>query len=989
MRHRVMQSSDIAEIAKWLIDLAKKWSRKWEEERVFEADADKSKPKFFITAAFMYPNGPCHMGHARTYLIPDILARFKRLEGYNVLFPMGFHYTGTPIIAMSEAIMHRDPKLIRLFSEVYEVPSEDIERMKDPLYLAQYFHRVSKEVMKLFGLSIDWRREFTTIDPEFKSFIHWQFRKLASKGYIERGSHPVGWCPRHGMPVGMHDTKGDIEPEIGEFVAILFRDENGIAYPAATLRPETIFGVTNVWINPQAQYVLIELENGDRWIVGKAAADRIKFQKRFKIVQEFNGSELIGKLVINPITNEKIPILPASFVDPSYATGVVMSVPAHAPYDAIALDDLKRNVGVRDRSIVERVRSIVPRTIIEVPGVKGGTAFEALAKYNIKSQQEREKLDEATKWVYSLELSSGRMVCTLHDMVPNMSDEMRSFVRNYISCKSVAEAREVMKKFLIERGLGELIYELLNKPVYCRCGTEVVVKVLENQWFINYGNSEWKKLAHELLSSLRIVPEEARAQFEATIDWLRRRACARTRGLGVPLPWDSNWVIESLSDSTIYMAFYTVIHKIRKYKIPIDRLSDEFWDYVLLGIGDVEKLAERLGVSVSILREIRDEFEYWYPLDWRVSGKDLIPNHLTFFIFNHAAIFPREKWPKGIIANGWVLIRQEKMSKSAGNIVPLFHVLREFGPDAVRLAIALGAEVHQDFNFDPDKVPEYMSLLRSIYNEVLQLYNQCLAKCGESDSIIDRWFWNAFLNYVYRVLDLVENVKLREAAVIVFYEIRNLIKRYLMLAEIYSCRLLEALKLWLALMHPFVPFITEELWSRTFKEGLLASYRLLLPSRESIDREILLAFRYAELIIESIENIRRAIKREKVNRVVLYVAPRDIQKVMKKVLVYVREGCRFPEILERIAKELAKDKKSIASTLRKLYEIAVNTPDDVKELYAAIETDEYDLLLQAAEYIKKSVGAEIEVYRCDDVAAPNLGGKKHVAQPLRPGIYVE
>ena len=432
-----------------------------------------------------------------------------------------------------------------------------------------------------------------------------------------------------------------------------------------------------------------------------------------------------------------------------------------------------------------------------------------------------------------------------------------------------------------------------------------------------------------------------------------------------------------------------VIHKIRKYRIPIDKLSDEFWDYVLLGIGDVEELSKKLGISASILKDIRNEFEYWYPLDWRVSGKDLIPNHLTFFVFNHAAIFPRDKWHRGIIANGWVLIKQEKMSKSAGNIVPLFYVLREFGPDAVRLTIALGAEVHQDFNFDPDKVPEYMSLLKSIYNEVLQLYSQCLAKCVESDSVIDRWVWNAFLNHAYRVLDLVENVKLREAAVIVFYEIRNLIKQYLMLAEVYSCKLLEVLKLWLALMHPFIPFITEELWSKTFKEGLLSSYRLQLPSRESIDREILLAFRYAELIIEGIENIKRAIKREKVSKVVLYIAPRDLQKIMKKVLIYVREGYRFPEILERMAKELTKDKKSIASTLRKLYDIAVNTPDDIKELYTAVETDEYDLLLQVIDYIKKNIGAEINVYRCDDIVAPDFGGKKQAAQPLRPGIYIE
>ncbi|MEM4502732.1 MAG: class I tRNA ligase family protein, partial [Ignisphaera sp.] len=223
----------------YFIKLAEKWSKILYENHVYEVNRDNSRPKFYVTAAFMYPNGPIHIGHGRTYLIADILARFKRIMGYNVLFPMGFHYTGTPIITMAEAIAAKDRELIELFKHDYDVSEEDIERMLDPLYMARYFHNVSKEVMNLYGLSIDWRREFTTIDPEFVSFIHWQFIKLYEKNYIERGSHPVGWCPKHSMPVGMHDTKGDVEPEIGEFVAIFFKDLDGIIYPTATLRPET------------------------------------------------------------------------------------------------------------------------------------------------------------------------------------------------------------------------------------------------------------------------------------------------------------------------------------------------------------------------------------------------------------------------------------------------------------------------------------------------------------------------------------------------------------------------------------------------------------------------------------------------------------------------------------------------------------------------------------------------------------------------------
>ncbi|MEM1650057.1 MAG: class I tRNA ligase family protein, partial [Sulfolobales archaeon] len=224
---------------RWLNNIAFKWQREWDANKIYEEDPRADMPKFFITAAFPYPNSPTHIGNARSFLLADVIARYMRARGYNSLYPMGFHYTGTPILTMAESIAKNDSELIELFREFYEVPENEISRMKDPLELARYFHRVSRESMRMLGLGIDWRREFTTVDPEFQSFIRWQFRRLYEKNYVSRGTYPVGWCPLHQMPVGGHDTKDDKDPEIEEFTLVFFRDSRGRILPTATLRPET------------------------------------------------------------------------------------------------------------------------------------------------------------------------------------------------------------------------------------------------------------------------------------------------------------------------------------------------------------------------------------------------------------------------------------------------------------------------------------------------------------------------------------------------------------------------------------------------------------------------------------------------------------------------------------------------------------------------------------------------------------------------------
>src|SRR5689334_15804338 len=325
--------------------IEKKWNQRWEKDRLFETDPDLTKKKYFITVAYPYPNSPQHIGHGRTYTLADTHARYMRMKGYNVLFPMGFHYTGTPILGMSRRVAAGDKELLETFRNVYHVSDNAIETFVEPIKIASYFHNEIKLGMREMGYSIDWRREFTTIDKVYSKFISWQFRILLKKGLIVQGSHPVGWCPKDQNPVSQHDTIGDIEPDFNEYTIVKFtlEDNDRCIIPTATLRPETIYGVTNLWVNPEIEYVEIQIDN-EKWIVSSDAARKLGFLNHKVIIKStLKGKEIIGKHVKDPVKQVSIPVYPASFVESDSGTGIVMSVPAHAPYDYQALEDLKQS----------------------------------------------------------------------------------------------------------------------------------------------------------------------------------------------------------------------------------------------------------------------------------------------------------------------------------------------------------------------------------------------------------------------------------------------------------------------------------------------------------------------------------------------------------------------------------------------------------------------------------------------------------------------
>jgi len=262
--------------------------------------------------------------------------------------------------------------------------------------------------------------------------------------------------------------------------------------------------------------------------------------------------------------------------------------------------------------------------------------------------QDDPKLEEATKEIYSKEFYEGIL-----------GDNTKQFAG-----KKISEAKDVIKEWITKTGSADILLELTNSPVRCRCGTECVVKLLSNQWFLDYSNKDWKQKAHSCFEGMNILPNEIRSEFDKVLDWLRERACARQHGLGTKVPWDKEWLVESLADSVIYMAFYIISKYVNKKEINGNDLTDEFFDYVFYGKKDSGEIANKINITKEKLEEIRNEFLYFYPVDSRHSGRDLVPNHLTFFVLNHVALFPEENWPQEIVVNGSVLMAGKKMSKS-------------------------------------------------------------------------------------------------------------------------------------------------------------------------------------------------------------------------------------------------------------------------------------------------------------------------------------
>ena len=956
------------ERAAFLKKIEEKWQEAWLRDGVFEADPDPSCPKFFVTFPYPYINAYPHLGSAFTVLRVDIIARYMRMKGYNVLFAQGWHATGGPIMAAALRIREGDPKQIRTL-KMMGIPDEEIPKFSEPVYWVKFFKKAWREDFKRYGLSIDWRREFNTtyLNPPYNAFIQWQYTVLRERGYITKGSHPVVWCPKERKVVGDHDRPDEyagISPE--EVVVIKFQGEDGLVYPCMTYRPETVYGAVNIWVNPDAEYVIAEVD-GEKWVIGSYAVDELRDQgHKVTVIGSAKGRDLVGRFAVNPVTKWRVPVLPASFVDPEAGMGVVMSVPAHAPYDYVALEDLKRDPYILDRYNVDPaiVDAIKPVPLIILEGYSDLPAKDAVEKRGIRSQVETEKLDDATKEIYTKEFHKG---------------VLRKEVYGRWGGLTVAEAKESIIDYLTSNGVAIRHYTL-PVPVYCRCGARTHVKIVQDQWFLRYSDPEWKELAHKCIDSMRFIPDSVRQQFHSQVDWYKDWACTHKGELGTPLPWDPDWVLESLSDSTVYMAYYTLAKYLQhpeKYGIDWGKLSREFFDYVLLGKGDPEEVARKTGISRELLKEMREEFLYWYPVDLRVSGKDLLPNHLVFFIFHHVAIFPPEFWPRGIGINGWVLVGGEKMSKSKGNFILLREALDLWGADATRFAEAYaGNSGLDDANFEPEMAAKAVDILYEWYRFAVENYGE-----GDDDWFsIDDWFRSVLHRTLKEVEREMEELNFKNVLVKGFFNLQNNFRWYLKRrgGRANKRLLAEFIEIQTKILAPITPHIAEEIWRSIGKEGYISLSPWPKVDEDAIKPEVELAEEIVKEVIEDIKDILGILK-AKPSEVVVAVAAPWKYFFVSAIKREVEKGAKLREAAGKAIKELPREQRKVAG---RVIPIITSNPR-ILELLVSREEEER-ILREAAQFISREVGVKVRV--TSEEEAVKLHRKASQALPARPAI---
>ena len=954
------------------IKIEEKWQRVWQESNLFQSDPNNKK-KVYVTVAYPYPSGAMHVGHGRTYTVPDVYARFKRMQGYNVLFPMGWHVTGAPVVGIAKRIQRQDPWTIDIYKNIHKVPESELAKFTDPEYIVKYFGEEYHDVMTRMGYSIDWRREFKTLDPHYQKFIEWQFRKLKKMGLVGIGEHPVKYCPEDQNPVGDHDLLEGEGVGINELTLIKF-ELDGNYLVAATFRPETLFGATNLWLNPDEDYIKIKVGD-EKWIIAKDAYDNLTNQKKnIEIEGDVDANELVGKYVKNPLTGIEHIVLPASFVDPEYGTGVVYSVPGHAPADLIALQDLKKNDELLEKfGLVDKIETIQPVGIIKLKGYGEIPAQDMLDKFDVKHQNDP-NLKEATNEIYKLEHAKGVM------------DDKTGDYNGY----KVVDARDEIIQLLLKDKLGDILFEFAERPVICRCGTKCVVKILEDQWFLKYSDEEWKELTYQCLENMNIIPEEIRANFKYYIGWLQDWACSRRIGLGTKLPWNTDWLIEPLSDSTIYMAYYTIA----KYMNAIDPedLNDEFFDEVFL---DIKSDNSSVKIGSELTKQMRDEFNYWYPLDWRLSAKDLVGNHLSFHMFHHSAIFPSDKWPQGIVVFGMGLLEGNKMSSSKGNIIMLEDAINTYGSDVIRLFLMSSAEPWQDFDWRENEVRgiskrmewffEFARRVEKIYGSQILIMDHLNPPSVEQP--ISKWMLaqvNMRINDATEALEGFQTRKALQDAFFLFkkdidhlfYRIEHQTEDEEAMNEIAEV-LVYMLGVWIRLMVPFVPHGCEELWNKFGGEGLVSTTPWPEYFAELVDESVQKGEEIVHGLSQDINEIKKVIN-IKPQKIHVYVAPE-----WKWKLFEIADGIGKPDIGKimqtAIKQNIHDNKKEIAEFAKKIGK------EMTKMKYVGI-IDEYSILKDSIEFLSGEADAEIVVY---DEPSYDPENKSRNAMPYKPAIYIE
>lgn len=910
----------------YLKSLEKKYQDEWEQAHIFETDAPTQEetaglsptqihekfPKWFGNFPYPYMNGSLHLGHAFTISKIEFAAGYHRLLGKRVLFPHGFHVTGMPIKASADKII-REMEMFGQDFENFEAPEEreeeptaessnpsapradkgkkgklaakstgltyqfqimesigvprsEIKKFADPYYWLTYFPPIAIADHHALGTRIDWRRSFMTTpaNPYYDAFVRWQMNKLHALGKIKFGERYTIYSPKDGQPCMDHDrADGEgigpqeytgVKMQVIEWSPAAQKALEGklggrkVHLVAATLRPETMYGQTNCFVGTAIKYGVFAANEGEAYVCTQRAARNMTFQGIFDVrgqvkqLAELEGTAIVGTKIQAPFSvYPEVYVLPMDNVLPTKGTGVVTSVPSDSPDDYATLMDLRKKAEYY--KIDPAWAAFDPVPVLSTPAYGEMSAPALVKQLKIVSQKDVKQLADAKELAYKEGFYNGTM------LVGEFKGE------------PVQEAKNKVRASMIANGVA-FAYAEPEGLVISRSADECVVALMD-QWYLDYGETKWKAEAERLLARMNTYFQETRNGFEGTLAWLNQWACARTYGLGSVLPWDPQFLVESLSDSTIYMSYYTVAHllhgsidgKVRgKLDIAPEQMTDEIWEYILVN-GPWPANAPLPKEKADALKH---EYEYFYPFDVRSSGKDLINNHLSFAIYNHAAIFPESKWPLSMRANGHLLLNGLKMSKSKGNSLTLRDSVEKFGADATRLALADAGDGIEDANFEEKNANANILRLHTLLTWCEEMTKDATGlRTGPKDSYHDKVFEEEINNLINITKEHYELTFYKDAMKYGFYELQSVRDWYREVTADIGMHA-DLVRYWInvaaVLASPIAPHFAEHIWRGILQHPTSIQHARWPTPARAVDAPTIDAGAYMRTLVKAVRD---------------------------------------------------------------------------------------------------------------------------------------
>ncbi len=943
-----------------------KWQKVWQEQNLGSASVNKNKEKFFMIFAYPGVSGFLHVGHMRGFSYTDAICRFERLKGKEVIFPVGTHASGNQAIAFAKKVQNKDEKWLAYLKN-NGCPEETLQTLTNPDAVIEYFNSVYvNDYWKKFGFLCDWDRFTSTTFKDYEKFIQWQFRKLHDKQLLIQKPYYATACITHG-PVAVDPSETDISKggnaEKNEYTLLKFKFSENEFLVAATLRPETVYGQTNLWVNPEAKHVKVEV-NGENWILSEEAADKLKYQKDNVLLKEdIDIAKYIGRYVIAPGAEREVIILPSSICNPRVGTGIVTSVPSHAPYDWRALEDLKHDeIQCKKFNLdIEEIKDIDPIALIDVKDWGTHPGKEICEKENIKNQTETEKLEKAKKEIYKAEFHTGMM---------------RENCEKY-SGMSVAEAKELVKVDLIDQGKADIFHDL-SEEVICRCGEPVVIKRIDDQWFIKYSDPELTERSKEQAKEMKIYPKEYQENMPSVLDWFSDRACVRLGNwLGSKFPFDDKWTVEPISDSTLYPAYYIVSKYVNTNQLTAEDLTEEFFDYVFLA-KKPESFAELSETQQQTWNTVKEEFEYFYPLDVNLGGKEHKTVHFPVFLMNHVAILPESKWPKGILVNWWVTGKGSKISKSKGGAEPIPQAIEKYGVDAMRLYYAHIGSPHVDVVWTEDIVLNYKNSLEKINALAGELH----AMNGTQKELIDEWILSRMQEHINKINHAMKEYELRELASTTYFSFTDDVRWYIRRGGNNKNIAKEIMNVWSRLMNPITPHFSEELWQMFGNEGLASTASWPQKDQERIHLAAEAGEKLIKTAMDGMRNVVQLAKLEKPQKFQLFVAQNWLYNVFTTLLHEIKVTRNMGEILRKVLEDESLKEKG--KEISKLVGAVLKDPTKLPSFVSSQE-QELGVMQDAKEFLEKEFSCSVEIINADE----SEQAKAKAAMPGKVGILVE